>query len=164
MSARRVLVTGGSRGIGAEVCRAFAHAGDRVAVHYSASGDAAAAVVASLSGDGHTSVQADLRDAASVKSMVDAAVAHLGGIDVLVNNAGVFIDHPPLTTDFDEWQAAWHETIEVNLYGPANTIFAAVPHMPSGSRIITVGSRGAFRGEPDAPAYAASKEIGRAHV
>jgi NAD(P)-dependent dehydrogenase (short-subunit alcohol dehydrogenase family) len=110
-----------------------------------------------LSGDGHTSVQADLRDAASVKSMVDAAVAHLGGIDVLVNNAGVFIDHPPLTTDFDEWQAAWHETIEVNLYGPANTIFAAVPHMPSGSRIITVGSRGAFRGEPDAPAYAASK-------
>lgn len=154
---RRVLVTGGSRGIGAEVCRTFAAAGDRVAVHYAASADAAAAVLATLAGDGHVTVRADLRDAAGVKSMVDEAAAHLGGIDILVNNAGVFIDHPPLTTAFDEWQRAWQETVEVNLYGPANTVWAALPHMPAGGRIITVGSRGAFRGEPDAPAYAASK-------
>ena len=154
---RRVLVTGGSRGIGAQICRTFAAAGDHVAVHYSASATAANEVLASLPGTGHITVQADLRDADAVKAMVDAAAAHLGGIDVLVNNAGVFIDHPPLDTGFDEWQQAWRETVEVNLYGPANAVWAALPHMPSGARIITVGSRGAFRGEPDAPAYAASK-------
>ena len=157
MTGRRVLVTGGSRGIGAEICRTFAGAGDQVALHFSNSEAAAREVLTSLSGEGHTVVRADLRDANSVKAMVDEAASHLGGIDVLVNNAGVFIDHPPLTASFDEWQSAWQETIEVNLYGPANTVFAALPHMPSGARVITVGSRGAFRGEPDAPAYAASK-------
>ena len=154
---RRVLVTGGSRGIGAEVCRAFAQAGDRVAVHYSASADQAHEVVASLPGSGHITVQADMRDAASIQSMVNDVAVAFEGIDVLVNNAGVFIDHPPLATDYSQWQHAFEQTIAVNLFGPANTIWCAVPHMVPGSRIVTVGSRGAFRGEPSAPAYAASK-------
>jgi NAD(P)-dependent dehydrogenase (short-subunit alcohol dehydrogenase family) len=154
---RRVIVTGGSRGIGAEVCRAFAALGDQVVVHYSSGAGPAQDVLASLPGTGHTTLQADLRDPASIKRMVDEAAAHLGGIDVLVNNAGIFIDHPPLTTGYAEWQEAFEQTMAVNLFGPANTIWCAVPHMPSGSRIVTVGSRGAFRGEPTAPAYAASK-------
>lgn len=157
MTARRILVTGGSRGIGAEVCRAFAAQGDRVAVHFSASAGPAHEVLASLAGSGHIAVQADMRDPESIKAMVDDVAAAFGGIDVLVNNAGVFLDHPPLATSYDEWRAAFEETLAVNLHGPANTIFCAIAHMPPGSRIVTVGSRGAFRGEPTAPAYAASK-------
>ena len=87
---RAVLVTGASRGIGAAVVRAFAAAGDRVAVHYRTSADKARAVAASLPGDGHVVVGADLADADAVRRMVDEAAAALGGIDVLVNNAGVF--------------------------------------------------------------------------
>ena len=90
---RRILITGGSRGIGAAVAHQFAAAGDRVAIHYSSGVDAAAEVLAALPGEGHVMVQADLRDAAAVKSMVDDAAAALGGIDVLVNNAGVFFAH-----------------------------------------------------------------------
>ena len=159
MTARRILVTGGSRGIGAAISAAFADLGDAVAVHCSSNRVAAEAVVASLPGAGHVVVQADLRDAEQVRAMVDAAAAALGGIDVLVNNAGVFFAHPILEADYDEWQAAWTETLGVNLVGAANATWCAVRHMPrdGSARIVNVGSRGAFRGEPDSPAYAASK-------
>jgi NAD(P)-dependent dehydrogenase (short-subunit alcohol dehydrogenase family) len=80
---RAVLVTGGSRGIGAAVARAFANAGDRVAVHYSANPDKARQVADELEGDGHTVVGADLRDPDAIKAMVDEAAQAFGGIDVL---------------------------------------------------------------------------------
>jgi NAD(P)-dependent dehydrogenase (short-subunit alcohol dehydrogenase family) len=156
---RRVLVTGGSRGIGAAVCRAFADLGDHVAVHCSSSRDLADAVVASLPGSGHLVVQADLRDAEQVRAMVDAAAASLGGLDVLVNNAGVFLPHPLDEVSYEEWQQAWADTLGVNLVGAANVTWCAVRHMPrdGSARIVNVGSRGAFRGEPEGPAYGASK-------
>jgi NAD(P)-dependent dehydrogenase (short-subunit alcohol dehydrogenase family) len=156
---RRVLITGGSRGIGAAIAQRFAAAGDRVAIHYSTGADAAAEVLAALPGDGHTMVQADLRDPNAVKSMVDSAAAHLGGIDVLVNNAGVFFSHRIDDVSYEEWQQAWSDTLGVNLIGAANVTWCALHHMPRGgsSRIVNVGSRGAFRGEPDSPAYGASK-------
>ncbi len=156
---RRALVTGGSRGIGAAICRALAEAGYRVAVHYGSRVDAAHEVLASLPGDGHVVVGGDLRDAEQVRGFVDDAAAQLGGIDVLVNNAGVFIDHPIDGSSYDQWQAAWAEILTVNLIAAANASWCAVRHLPrdGGGRIINVGSRGAFRGEPDAPAYAASK-------
>ena len=87
---RAVLVTGGSRGIGAAVARAFAGAGDRVAVHYGANAGLARDVAESLAGEGHVVAGADLADPEAVRAMVDEAAAALGGIDVLVNNAGVF--------------------------------------------------------------------------
>lgn len=155
---RRVLITGGSRGIGAAIAQRFAAAGDRVAIHYSTGADAAAEVLAALPGDGHTMVQADLRDPNAVKSMVDSAAAHLGGIDVLVNNAGVFFSHRIDDVSYEEWQQAWSDTLGVNLIGAANVTWCALHHMPRGgsSRIVNVGSRGAFRGEPDSPAYGES--------
>ena len=94
----RVLVTGGSRGIGRAIARAFAEQGDRVAVHWGSSRDRAEQVLAELPGRGHVLVQADMADAGAVGAMVDRAAAELGGLDVLVNNAGVFTAHPPLTT------------------------------------------------------------------
>ena len=156
---RAVLVTGASRGIGAAIARAFAALGDRVAVHYGSSRAEAEAVLASLAGDGHVLVQADLADPQAVRTMVDAAAAHLGGIDVLVNNAGVFVAHPIESTDYDTWQRAWADTLAVNLVGAANVTWCALQHMPrhGSSRIVNVGSRGAFRGEPRNPAYGATK-------
>jgi NAD(P)-dependent dehydrogenase (short-subunit alcohol dehydrogenase family) len=158
-SGRAVLVTGASRGIGAAVARGFAAAGDRVAVHYGASRDAAQDVLASLLGAGHLLVGADLGDPEAVRAMVAEAAAGLGGLDVLVNNAGVFKTHPITETTYEEWQRAWQDTLAVNLLGAANAAWCAVPHMieAGGGRIVNVSSRGAFRGEPRSPAYGASK-------
>src|SRR4051794_16081184 len=87
---RAVLVTGASRGIGAAVARAFAADGDRVAVHYGPRRGQADEVVASLPGSGHVVVGADLADPDAVRAMVDESAAGLDGLDVLVNNAGIF--------------------------------------------------------------------------
>jgi 3-oxoacyl-[acyl-carrier protein] reductase len=156
---RAVLVTGGARGIGRAVVRAFAELGDRVAVHYGSSGDAAEKLLAALPGSGHVSVQADMRSATEVQAAVDSATDRLGGLDVLVNNAGVFVDHPPTSTSYEDWQAVWADTLGINLVGAANATFCAVPHLiaAGGGAIVNVSSRGAFRGEPRSPAYGASK-------
>jgi 3-oxoacyl-[acyl-carrier protein] reductase len=156
---RAILVTGASRGIGAACAHRFAAGGDRVAVHYGASRDRAEEVAAHLPGEGHVVVGADLADAAAVREMVDAAADALGGLDVLVNNAGVFAPHPITETTYEEWQRGWQETLGVNLTGAANVTWCAVQHMVrgEGGHIVNVASRGAFRGEPKAPAYGASK-------
>ena len=156
---RRVLVTGGSRGIGAAIVRRFAAGGDRVAVHHGRSEQAARSVLDSLPGEGHVAVQAELGDAEQVHAMVESAAEGLGGLDVLVNNAGVFLAHPPLSTSYDQWQRAWSTTLATNLVGAANATFCAVPHLVTagGGAIVNVSSRGAFRGEPENPAYGASK-------
>lgn len=155
---RAVLVTGASRGIGRATARAFAASGDRVAVHHRDSADLAVGLVAELAGEGHVVVQGDLGDPAAVRNFVDAAARGLGGgLDVVVNNAAVFPKHPIDSGDYDGWQQAWQETIGVNLIGPANVIWCAVRHMRPGGRIVNVSSRGAFRGEPEQPAYGASK-------
>jgi 3-oxoacyl-[acyl-carrier protein] reductase len=156
---RAVLVTGGSRGIGRAIAQAFATQGDRVAVHWGNSKQLAEQVLAELPGSGHLLVQADMGDAEAVGAMVDEAAAGLGGLDVLVNNAGVFRAHPPLSTSYVDWQTAWAQTLAVNLVGAANATFRAVPHLieAGGGAVVNVSSRGAFRGEPNNPAYGASK-------
>ena len=156
---RAVLVTGSSRGIGRAVAQAFAALGDRVAVHYGGSAEEAKRTLDSLPGEDHVVVQADMGDAEEVRRAVDTAAEGLGGLNVLVNNAGVFTPHPPTTTSYAEWQAAWARTLAVNLVGAANATFCAVPHLvrSGGGTVVNVSSRGAFRGEPNSPAYGASK-------
>jgi 3-oxoacyl-[acyl-carrier protein] reductase len=155
---RAVLVTGASRGIGRAIAQAFAGQGDRVAVHHRDSAALAEEVVAGLPGRGHTIVRADLADAEAVRRMVDAAARDLGGLDVLVNNAGVYLRHPITEVSYEQWQEAWRATLAVNLTGAANVTWCAVQHMKqAGGRIVNVTSRGAFRGEPRHPAYGASK-------
>src|SRR4051794_16234953 len=151
---RAVLVTGASRGIGAAIARAFATSGDRVAVHYGARRGHATEVAAALPGAGHVVVGADLADPAAVCRMVDEAAAGLGGLDVLVNNAGIFEPHPITETTYEEWQEGWRRTLGVNLVGAANATWCAVQHMVrggGGGRVVNVASRGAFRGEPGQP-------------
>ncbi|MEI6108457.1 MAG: SDR family oxidoreductase [Actinomycetes bacterium] len=156
---RNVLVTGGSRGIGAAVAKHFAQQGDRIAIHYSSAKSKADDVLTTLPGEGHIVTQADLRDATAIKTMVDEVAADFGQIDVLINNAGVFFDHPIESSSYEVWQEAWADTLGVNLVGAANVTWCALQHMPrhGTSRIVNVGSRGAFRGEPVSPAYGASK-------
>ena len=159
MSRRTVLITGGSRGIGAAIAREFAQAGDQVAIHFVSSKFDAEDVRKSLVGDDHITVQANLLDPDAIRTMVDQVADECGKIDVLINNAGIFTDHPIESTTYEEWQSAWQHTIGVNLIGAANVSWCALQHMPKNgsSRIVNIGSRGAFRGEPMSPAYGASK-------
>jgi 3-oxoacyl-[acyl-carrier protein] reductase len=173
---RGVLVTGASRGVGAEVARVFANVcGDRVAVHCRSNQERADSVASTLGGDGHVVVQGDLASPEDVRTFVGQAARALGRIDVLVNNAALFADDPStqgrrLSVDvahssYEQWVDAWRRTTEVNLLGTANVTYLVARQMievepakgyPRG-RIVNVGSRGAYRGEPDVPAYGASK-------
>jgi NAD(P)-dependent dehydrogenase (short-subunit alcohol dehydrogenase family) len=154
-----VLITGASRGIGRAAAVQFARQSARVAVHYHTNAQAAAETLAALPGEGHLIVQADMADADGVRRMVESVVQQMGRLDVLVNNAGIYEDHPVAAVSYDEWQAAWTRTLQTNLVGAANAAYCAARHMMTqgGGRIVNVTSRGAFRGEPDAPAYGASK-------
>jgi 3-oxoacyl-[acyl-carrier protein] reductase len=153
------LVTGGSRGIGRAVAERFAQLGATVAVQFRADRRAAEDTLAGLEGGGHLALQADVADPWQVQALVKQVVDRLGRVDVLVNNAGIYEAHPVLETGYEDWQRSWRRTLEANLLGPANLIHAVAPHMVAGGggRIVNVSSRGAFRGEPDHPAYGASK-------
>jgi NAD(P)-dependent dehydrogenase (short-subunit alcohol dehydrogenase family) len=158
-SEKVVMVTGASRGIGREIARQFAERGARIVVHFHKNRKAAEQTLSELCGNAHLILQADLGDAAAVGNMADQALQEMGKIDVLVNNAGVYEFHPIATTAFEDWQRSWEKTIFTNLLGPAHLSFNVARHMmKSGAgKIINITSRGAFRGEPDAPAYGASK-------
>jgi len=158
VTGRAVLVTGASRGIGRAIAQAFAAVGDRVAVNHRDSQAEADDLVRSLPGTGHVAIQADLADPEAAKRLVDQSVAALGALDVLVNNAGISLRHDITSDDFETWRMAWDRTLAVNLSGPAFVTYWVVQQMLGrGGRIINISSRGAFRGEPDQPAYGASK-------
>ena len=109
---RTVLVTGGSRGIGRAIVRGFAEEGARVAVHYQKNREEAEKTHGSLSGGPHALLQGDLADSESARSLVESTVRELGGLEVLVNNAGVFQHHRIVDLPFDEWKEAWRRTID----------------------------------------------------
>jgi len=156
---RPVLVTGASRGIGRAIARALAARGDRVAVHYGSDRAGAQETAGMLEGAGHVVLGADLASAEAARDLVDAAAEALGGLAVLVNNAALFPTHRVLEAGWDDWARAWEQTLAVNLVAPAATSWAAARHLAAagGGAIVNVSSRGAFRGEPNAPAYGASK-------
>jgi 3-oxoacyl-[acyl-carrier protein] reductase len=154
-----VLVTGGSRGIGRAIARQFADRGAHVVVHYNSNQQAAQETMAALAGSDHLIVQADMKDADAVQNMIETAVSHYGRLDILINNAGIYEDHPLADINYEAWQNRWQAVIDTNLIGPANAMYCAGQHMikQGCGRIVNVSSRGAFRGEPTAPAYGASK-------
>jgi 3-oxoacyl-[acyl-carrier protein] reductase len=161
------LVTGGSRGIGRVIAMQLAQRGVRIALHYRANRQAAEATLAHLPGTAHRLFDADLADPAATMRLWQRVREQWGSVDVLINNAGVYLTHAPLSTDEASWQSAWQQTIATNLLAPANLSLLAAQAMAARAapqdaafgrgRIVNISSRAAFRGEPDAPAYAASK-------
>lgn len=153
-----VLVTGASGGIGAAIVRALAARGASVVLHYQSDRASAETTRRALGGGGHELVQADLADPAAVERLWREAEAR-HPVDALVNNAGIFPEHAPLATGYAAWTAAWQRTLAINLTGAAHLTHCAARAMAkrAAGRIVSVSSRGAFRGEPTAPAYAASK-------
>lgn len=158
-SGKRVLVTGGARGIGRAVAQGFAARGAGVALSYRSNHEAAQQTLATLSGSAHLVIPGDIADPVVAAGVVERARTVLGGLDIVVNSAGVGEPHPLETTSYSDWQAAWERILAVNLLAPANICYCAAQHMigAGGGRIVNVSSRGAFRGEPEQPAYGASK-------
>ena len=159
-SNRTALVTGSSRGVGRATARLLAEAGARVCVHYRNGQSEAEDVVASLEGTGHAVLQADMVDPQAARRLVDRAVQKLGSLDLLVNNAGVFLPHPvDGSQGFEEWLSIFTRTLNTNLIGPAAAAYQAIQHMreQGGGTIVNVGSRGAYRGEAGQIGYGAAK-------
>ena len=153
------LVTGASRGIGRAIAQKLAARGVRVAVHCHANRAAAEETLAALAGSGHAIFSADLSDPAECAALIAAVVEKFGQLDVLVNNAGIYEEHDIRKVSYPDWQLHWQRTLAANLHGPANLTYLAVQQMLAAhrGRIVNITSRGAFRGEPTAPAYAAAK-------
>ncbi|MGY2060736.1 SDR family NAD(P)-dependent oxidoreductase, partial [Nocardia gipuzkoensis] len=112
----------------------------------------------------HITVTGDLGDPDTAQQVVDTTLRDLGGIDVLVNNAAVATSpttrHSIADADYPQWQHIWRRMIDVNLLGAVNLTYCVARHLidrGAPGSVVNIGSRGAFRGEPDFPAYAASK-------
>ena len=138
LEGKTAFVTGGSRGIGAAIARRLAADGARVAITYSKGADAAASVVKGIEGAGGKAIaiQADATDAAAVKAAIEKAVASLGRLDVLVNNAGTAIPKKFEETTLEELD----RVIDINVRGVFVTTQAALKHMNDGGRIVMIGS------------------------
>jgi NAD(P)-dependent dehydrogenase (short-subunit alcohol dehydrogenase family) len=152
---KTILVTGASGGIGRAIAQAFAKANGNVIIHYNSNKSGAEDTLKSLSGNGHAIIQSNLSIPEAVKSMVYS----IGALDVVVNNAAVVEQFDFDALDYNQWQDVWDRTISANLLGPAYLMFCAAKAMQKngGGKFVNISSRGAFRGEPKAPAYGASK-------
>ena len=157
---KNVLITGGSRGIGRACAKIFSDLNANVIITYK-SNLAEARQTLSLLKDqqNHSAYQLDVSRAEDIKRLFEQVIEKYQKLDVLVNNAGVFIEHKIAEVSFEEWQNVWNETIATNLTGVSNLCYFAGQQMikQNHGKIINVSSRGAFRGEPDSPAYGASK-------
>lgn len=156
---KNILITGGSRGIGRATALAFADAGGTVCITFVQDENAATNTLENMSGEGHFAVQADIADPEEVQELMETVFHNFEQIDVVVNNAGIYLPHPVEDSTYEEWQNAWAATLNLNLIGVSNICFFAGRQMikQGGGNIVNVSSRGAYRGEPEHSAYGASK-------
>jgi 3-oxoacyl-[acyl-carrier protein] reductase len=158
LSKQIVLVTGAAGGIGKAIVEQLSKAGATVAVHYH-TGEAMADDLAKRAGNDSKAFYADLNDMHSTRLMFEKLMEAYQKLDVLINNAGVFI-HSPVSMEDDEWLGLWNKTLNINLTAAAYLCKLAIPGFikNGGGRIIHIASRAAFRGDTeDYLAYAASK-------
>ncbi|HEY2325348.1 MAG TPA: SDR family NAD(P)-dependent oxidoreductase [Thermoanaerobaculia bacterium] len=158
LGGRVILVTGASRGIGAAAARMLAASNAIVAVNYHRS-EAEATALAREIGDRAFTVRADVGNPTDVETMIDMVEQRCGRLDVLVNNAATFEMNPFDGDSYEHWQAAWHRTFALNVFGAANAAFLAMRVMRKhgGGKVINIASRAAYRGETEFADYGASK-------
>ncbi|HJO69387.1 MAG TPA: SDR family oxidoreductase [Rhodospirillales bacterium] len=160
-----ILVTGGSRGIGAATVRAVGEAGADVIVHYKSNRDAAERVAAEVGGERCHLIQANFESDEEILELWRKAIAWKGRIDVLVNNAGI-MEWAGVEDDFATWSDAFRKTLQVNVNSCAHLCYKAVPHFRErgGGIIITISSQVAHQGAraSETMAYATSKAAIRA--
>lgn len=156
---KKVLITGASKGVGAATAKLMAASGAQIAIHYHQNKEKASELLQELAGNHHLIFQADLGDKTAGPKLVEKVLQEMGALDVVVNNAGIYQEHPQLETPFEDFASIWEDTINLCLFSPAYISYAATKYMAEngGGKIINVTSRGAFRGEPTATAYGAAK-------
>jgi 3-oxoacyl-[acyl-carrier protein] reductase len=157
---KNIFITGGSRGIGRACAVLFSKLNANVIITYKSNKEEAETTLSMLNSNLKNTMYAlDMNDAANIEDVFKKAAGQYKKIDVVINNAGIFLEHKIAEVDYEQWQKIWQETIGTNLTGVANLCYVAGRHMINngGGKIVNIGSRGAFRGEPDHPAYGASK-------
>lgn len=147
---RRWVVTGATRGIGAAIVRQACAAGDRVAV-LARTVDSVA--IEADYGDAALAIATDVTDPASMQSAVAQVVEAWGGVDVLVNNAGVHRGGRITSIS----REAWLEVLSTNLVGAFDAVRVVLPAMPDGAAVVNIGAVVGFRGFPGDTAYSAAK-------
>lgn len=159
LEGRCALVTGASRGIGRAIARLLAQHGATVAVHFGSDEESARETLQDLAGSGHIILMADLADPAAAVELPSRCVEAFGRLDIVVNNAGIYVLHDVLAAENQEWENTWNRTLAINLTAPAMIMRSAAALMAKtgGGHMVNITSRGAFRGEPEAPAYGAAK-------
>jgi NAD(P)-dependent dehydrogenase (short-subunit alcohol dehydrogenase family) len=159
LSTKVLLVTGAARGIGNAIARLAAEAGARIVAHDLPGEPELEALTRALGRERACAIGLDLAVPASAPQLFAQAVAWRGRVDVLVNNAGVY-EPARIDAGFDEWQASWTRTMNINLLAPAHLCREAIRHFRSrgGGTILNIASRAGCRGDgPDYANYAASK-------
>jgi 3-oxoacyl-[acyl-carrier protein] reductase len=155
LSGRKALVTGGTRRVGREIVLGLARAGADVVACYRTETDAVATLAAELDriGGKHRLVRADVTDTDDVAHLIDECRAHLGTLDVVVNNAGSF--GWAALPDLDP--AEWHRMLQIGLTAAYQVTRAALPLLVSGSSVVNIGSAAALYGGAMRSHYTAAK-------
>ncbi|MEZ4709916.1 MAG: SDR family oxidoreductase [Caldilineaceae bacterium] len=151
------VITGAGRGIGKAIALAYGEAGAAIACAARTQAEIEqTAVEIEAAGGRAIAAPTDVRDMAAVDRLMAQTVEQLGGIDILVINAGINLDRNPIAESIPE---EWRATMEVNLFGPYYCARAAIPHLRArgGGKIIIVGSGMGHRGSPGNSAYCISK-------
>jgi NAD(P)-dependent dehydrogenase (short-subunit alcohol dehydrogenase family) len=153
-----VLLTGGTRGIGASAVRALHRDGAEIAFTYASNAESATELAREL-GDRAFPLHCDLGDYDALPGVIDACVERYGRIDVLVNNGAIFEDNPFFDNDYASWRRGWERTFSINLFGGVHLTYLALQAMRAqgSGKIVNVASRSAHRGELSVADYGASK-------
>jgi NAD(P)-dependent dehydrogenase (short-subunit alcohol dehydrogenase family) len=166
LKGKTVLLTGASKGIGAATARILGEAGADLVAHYGADEAGAKEATQAIAKERLLLVGADLSDPQAVETLWQNALSWRGRVDVLVNNAAIFLNEGGIDDDDEEWDRVWDVTMRVNVLSPARLLRLAVRHFREmgGGIAITISSWNAQRGStnPRTIAYAASKAAIRA--